>query len=71
MNKQINHFVQNVSFENALRAKAQLFKETWVSQRKCCFNLQLIYRWLVFSWNYRRLESRNIVQYGNAHETTN
>ena len=28
--------------------KAQLFKETWISQRKCCFNLQLIYIWLVF-----------------------
>ena len=26
-----------------LRAKAQLFKETWISRRKCYFDLQLIY----------------------------
>ena len=34
--------------------KGQLFRETRISRRKCFFNLQLIYPWLVFSWNYQR-----------------
>ena len=28
------------------RAKAQLFKETWISRWKYCFDLQLMYSWV-------------------------
>lgn len=27
------------------RAKVQLFKETWISRRKCCFDFSLIFRY--------------------------
>ena len=37
----MNYFIQNLSCGK--REKAQIFKERWISQRKCYFDLQMIY----------------------------
>ena len=44
-------------------AKAQLFKETWISWRKSCVNSQMIYTWLAFSWNNQRWLSNKLITF--------
>ena len=33
------------------RAKAQLFKETWITRRKCCFDY-----WFMVFWSFQGVE---------------